>query len=62
VREETGAGEGTLRWRARVELRFADGRIDVLGEGEGASLREAERAAAEAAIAVLDADAAGDAT
>jgi ribonuclease III len=62
VREETGTGEGNLRWRARVELRFGDGRIDVLGEGEGASLREAERAAAEASLAVLDADTAGAGT
>jgi ribonuclease III len=38
------------RWRARVELRFPDGRIDVLGEGEGESLRRAERRAARAAL------------
>jgi len=38
------------RWRARVELRFPDGRIDVLGEGEGESLRRAERRAAKAAL------------
>lgn len=42
-------GEGP-RWRARVELRFPDGRVDVLGEGEGDSLRQAERIAAEAAL------------
>ncbi|MBC8069772.1 MAG: ribonuclease III [Deltaproteobacteria bacterium] len=56
VREEISAGEGTPRWRARVELRFGEGRVDVLGEGEGASLREAERAAADAALAVLAVD------
>jgi ribonuclease-3 len=38
------------RWRARVELQFPDGRIEVLGEGEGRSLKRAERQAAEAAL------------
>lgn len=38
-------------WRARVELRFADGRVEVLGEGEGRSLKRAERAAASQALA-----------
>lgn len=39
-------------WRARVELREA-GEVEVLGEGEGRSLRAAERAAARAALAKL---------
>ncbi len=39
------------RWSARVELRFSDGRVEVLGEGQGRSLREAERAAARDALA-----------
>lgn len=46
-------GDGP-RWRARVELRFPDGRIQVLGEGEGESLRRAERRAAKAALDELD--------
>lgn len=37
---------GDPRWRARVELHFPDGRIEVLGEGEGRSLKRAEREAA----------------
>jgi ribonuclease-3 len=45
------------RWSARVELRFADGRVEVLGEGQGRSLKEAERAAARDALARLPADA-----
>ena len=40
-------------WRARVELRKASGEVDVLGQGEGRSLRAAEQAAAEAALAGL---------
>lgn len=47
ARDPTGEGP---RWRARVELRFPDGRVDVLGEGEGESLRRAERRAAKAAL------------
>ncbi|HVI02935.1 MAG TPA: putative dsRNA-binding protein [Enhygromyxa sp.] len=39
-------------WRARVELRASDG-VEVLGEGEGRSLRAAERAAALDALAKL---------
>lgn len=38
------------RWRARVELRFSDTDILVLGEGDGATLREAERMAARQAL------------
>lgn len=45
---------GGPRWRARVELRHPDGRIDVLGEGEGESLRAAERMAAAVALARRD--------
>lgn len=41
------------RWRARVELRFGDGRVEVLGEGEGRSLKRAERAAARQALEQL---------
>lgn len=37
---------GDPRWHARVELHFPDGRIEVLGEGEGRSLKRAEREAA----------------
>lgn len=37
-------------WSARVELRFADGRIQVLGQGQGRSLKQAQRAAAQQAI------------
>jgi ribonuclease-3 len=44
-------------WRARVELRFDDGRVEVLGEGEGRSLKTAERVAAEQALATNDDDA-----
>ncbi len=38
------------RWAARVELRFADGRVRSLGQGHGRSLKQAERAAAEQAL------------
>lgn len=44
------------RWRARVELRFEDGRVMVLGEGEGRSLKTAEREAARAALDALPDD------
>jgi ribonuclease-3 len=44
------------RWRARVELRFEDGRVMVLGEGEGRSLKTAEREAARAALDALPED------
>jgi ribonuclease-3 len=37
-------------WRARVELRFGN-EVEVLGEGEGRSLRIAERNAALDALA-----------
>lgn len=40
-------------WRAKVELRHAEGPVEVLGEGEGRSLRAAEHAAARAALARL---------
>jgi ribonuclease III len=45
---------GDPRWRARVELRFADGRVEVLGEGEGRSLKRAERQAALQALERVD--------
>ncbi len=56
VRIDARNGEGPPRWRARVELRLPEGasEVIVLGEGEGESLREAERRAAEAALATLD--------
>jgi ribonuclease-3 len=44
------------RWTARVELRFADGHVEVLGEGQGRSLKEAEQAAALDALAQVDQD------
>jgi len=44
------------RWAARVELRFSDGHVEVLGEGQGRSLKEAERAAARDALAQVDRD------
>jgi ribonuclease-3 len=47
---EPGESDGA-RWRARVELRHADGRTEVLGEGEGDSMKEAEREAAVQALA-----------
>lgn len=53
VRVELPVTETQPRWLARVELRFPDGRVDALGEGEGDSLREAERAAADAALASI---------
>ncbi len=40
-------------WRAQVELRPAEGEVEVLGEGEGRSLRAAEQGAARAALARL---------
>ncbi len=40
-------------WRARVELRDG-GEVEVLGEGEGRSLRAAERAAAQDALTKLE--------
>lgn len=46
-------------WKARVELRFADGRVVTLGQGEGRSLKRAERAAAEAALAAQEASDSG---
>ena len=42
-------------WRARVELRLKSGEVRVLGEGEGRSLREAERSAARSALKAYDA-------
>lgn len=53
VRIDARDGEGPPRWRARVELRLQDGSVQCLGEGEGASIREAERRAAEQALAAL---------
>ncbi len=44
------------RWSARVELRFTDGRIEVLGQGEGRSLKQAQRAAAGQALERIDLD------
>jgi ribonuclease-3 len=55
ARDHLGVAEGP-RWRARVELRFPDGRIEVLGEGEGESLRRAERRAAKAALDRIEAE------
>lgn len=52
VRIDARGGDGPPRWRARVELRHATG-VEVLGEGEGDSLREAERRAAQAALAAV---------
>jgi ribonuclease-3 len=49
---------GAPKWRARVELQFASGRTDVLGEGEGRSLKRAERQAAERALVHVGVDAA----
>jgi len=43
----------TPHWRARVELRVAEGEVEILGEGEGRSLRSAEHGAARAALARL---------
>ncbi|MFV8756302.1 ribonuclease III family protein [Nannocystaceae bacterium ST9] len=40
-------------WRAKVELRPVGGAVEVLGEGEGRSLRAAEHGAARAALARL---------
>jgi len=37
-------------WRVHVELRFPDGRVLVLGQGEGRTLRIAERRAASEAL------------
>jgi ribonuclease III len=42
------------RWTARVELRFTDGHVEVLGQGQGRSLKEAERAAARDALGRVD--------
>ncbi len=44
---------GDPNWRAQVELRFPNGTVKVLGEGEGRSLKKAEQAAAAAALASL---------
>lgn len=44
---------GDPKWRARVELRFPDGTVKVLGEGEGRSLKRAEQAAAQNALDTL---------
>ncbi|MEM7154828.1 MAG: ribonuclease III [Myxococcota bacterium] len=48
-------------WSARVELRFSDGRVAVLGQGQGRSLKQAERAAAREALARIDAEAEAEA-
>lgn len=42
------------RWTARVELRFPDGRVEVLGQGDGRSLKQAQRAAARLALERID--------
>ncbi|MBV1860855.1 MAG: ribonuclease III [Nannocystaceae bacterium] len=47
---------GEPAWRAQVTLRFPNGTVKVLGEGEGRSLKRAEQAAALAALAVLPAE------
>lgn len=52
---------GEPRWMARVELRHPGGERQVLGEGEGRSLREAEREAAEQALERVGAAASPDA-
>ncbi len=44
---------GAPHWRARVVLEREGGELVVLGEGEGRSLRAAERAAAKAALASI---------
>jgi ribonuclease-3 len=54
VRIDARGGDGPPRWRARVELRHPGAAVEVLGEGEGDSLREAERLAAEAALARIE--------
>jgi ribonuclease-3 len=46
-------------WRARVELRLVGGEVEVLGEGEGRSLRAAEHVAARAALVRLKAPTSG---
>jgi ribonuclease-3 len=56
VRRGAEAPPEAPRWRAAVELRFDDGRVQVLGEGEGRSLKMAERKAAEAALQRVDAE------
>lgn len=53
VRVGTGEEESEP-WRARVELRRDDAEVLVLGVGEGSSLRRAERAAAEHALARIE--------
>lgn len=45
------------RWVAQAQLQFPDGSVRVLGEGEGRSLKRAERAAARQALEALDDDA-----
>ena len=45
---------GEPRWHARVELRFPNGTVKVLGEGTGRSLKRAEQAAARSALEALD--------
>lgn len=45
------------RWTAEVQLRFADGRVEVLGQGQGRSLKQAERAAARQALLRIEGDA-----
>lgn len=44
---------GDPRWAARVELHFPDGTVRALGDGEGRSLKRAERAAATAALSAF---------
>ncbi len=54
VREGDPPPPDDPRWSARVELRFADGHVEVLGQGQGRSLKEAERAAASDALARVE--------
>jgi ribonuclease-3 len=51
---------GEPLWRSRVELRFDDGRIQVLGEGEGRSRKRAERSAAAQALDAIERESTGD--
>lgn len=44
---------GDPSWNARVELHFPDGTVRALGEGEGRSLKRAERAAATLALSAF---------
>jgi ribonuclease-3 len=58
VYERIGAppDPGAPHWCVCAQLHHDDGRVQILGTGEGRSLRQAERAAAEDALARLAAD------